>query len=1133
MVSAVSWCARQARLQNPGAVTSESSPPQEHNAAPRGGSALNTTVRPLETERRLREMLQGKRLVGELDLSPGGTAHEMAKRVFNQVVESGNFWSGRYPSATVVFLVAEGGRCYDEGTFWPNIEGLVATSVQDHSRFGKAFESAVRELALEDFSDAPGAGKWLRYVTPILLHGGIPASCAEDAAQLVLSGVNQGIHDGIELIEGISSSPTRRAQLDKPLERFFVYGGAFALDLVERMIQAVFDINAIGHNNAQQLIPEMAHDLGMPEYLLKALIAGDPIGETVRRRRPPRPAVRIDRFSCAGPYVTFPPVPGGGMWLLSGSSANRHKALQRDEYDVSLVPSPRGWTATLQSNVIESKTRFTGHPNAAAYIFGPDGVLARDQERLSGEVVLLLVAKDIEVVHSDGTPAMFAEELPPRGDSWSGWRLLSLDLSHTDALLLRDKLGEHDVRLPVVRVPQSPVIATQPVASVTGPMGCPVYADVPCVAEPDGTAPSTWRVRWRNDNETTPPATAVLADLPRVAQGRSLGPSLPLADSYCGVLEVVGPLGSDMRSRMAVVRGLSVTVPDRVIGPDETVEVTVDSACVLTCPDGSAGHISKICFEPDCESIELLADGMPLTVTIPRLSWVTSFRGTPAPALGWTRQQLGLDQVDSGEAESLLVRCGRPAKVALELRGHELVQRVEEQAAGDYGRWAFPLTLFRDSIAVSGLAHMRLRLHADDVHADVAFVEAHHEVSNLRVNVADVAAGEFLADVTWKENRRFRNRQVRLWSQHRVWEQPVCEAIPDDADGAFVCVLDAPPGPYLLELAVSDDWVTPQRPALGTVSVIEVNVGSLQDAQRHLRSLQPSTAREALELAVANDPRTRQFDGGTVSTARTELRNAIAVSSGPAVPFETLTRLVRLAMSQECKLVEMLTEELVGALPSSHMLKLTLAMTTMPVRLAATTETIETLWESEPLAAATIDCELDVHSASRWEHFAGWAPDTDTSGVWQPPTPISKPLDTLPPDRLTALADALPPTGSLPLQFGGYRAAAFEMLKITWPDRKQLNDWMSAHARATTYTQRLSPSQHQQIDALAPGPHSAGWHRFPARLQVAAFQLTDEFAEPAELVAAARALLEAAEIAPLLTKRSLLTAVALRTASQA
>ena len=1114
-------------------MTSESSLSQGHYAAPRGDSASRSTERPLEIERRLREMLQGKSLVGELDLSPGGTAYEMAERVFNQVVGSGNFWSGRYPSATVVFLVANGGRCYDDGTFWPNIEDITDTSAQDHSRFGRAFESAVRELKLEDFSEALGAGTWLRYVTPILLHGGIPASCAEDAAQLVLSGVNHGVHDGIELIEGILSSPTRRAYLDKPLERFFVFGGEFALDLVERMIAAVFDINAIGHDDAQQLLPEMAQDLGMPEYLLNALIAGELIGETVRRRRPPRPAVRIDRFSCAGPYVTFPPVLGGGVWLLSGSSASRHKALQRDEYDVSLVPSPRGWTATLQSNVIDSKTRFTGHPNAAAYVFGPDGVLARDQERLPGDVALLLVAADVEVVRSDETPAMLAEELPSRGDPWSGWKLLSLDLSHTEALVLRDKSGERHVRLPVVRVPQGPAITTQPVASVTGPMGCTVYADVPCVAEPEGTTPSTWRVRWRNDNETRPPATAVLADLPRVAQGRSLAPSLPLEESYCGVLEVVGPLGSDMRSRMAVVRELRVTMPDRVIGPDETVEVTVDSASVLTCPDGSVGRSVKLCFEPGCDRIELSAAGTPLTVTIPRLSWVTSFRGTPTPAMGWDRQPLGLDQVETGEAESLLVRCGRPAKVALALHGHGLAQRVDELAVGELGRWAFPLTLFRDTIAASGLARMSLRLHADGTHADVAFVAARHEVSCLRVDVADVEAGEVLVSVTWDENRRFRNRQVRLWSQHRVWEQPVCEDISDDADGAFVCVLEAPPGPYLLEIAVSDDWVTPQRPVLGTGSVKEVAVGSLQDAQRHLRSLQPTTAREALELAVAADPRTRQIDGGAVSPARTELRDAIVVSSGPAVPFETLTRLVRLAMSPECKLVEMLTEELVGALPSSHMLKLTLAMATMPVRLTANTDTVETLWESEPLTAATIDCGLDDHSASRWEHFVGWVPDTDTSGIWQPPQPVSKPLDTLPPDRLTALADALPPMGSLPLQFGGYLAAALEMLKTTWPDRNQLNDWMAAHARVTTYTQRLSPAQHQQIAALEPAPHSAGWHRFPARLQAAAFQLTDEFADPTELVAAARALLEAAEIAPLLTKRNLFTAAALRTVSQA
>ena len=1090
----------------------------------------------LDTEGRLREMLRGRRLVGELDLSPGGRALEMAEWVFNGVTRTGDYERLRlYPATTAVFLAAEGGRCYDDGTFWPNIESLAGISAQEQSVVGRAFEAAVRQLGLEDFGDTPEAGRWLRFVTPILLHGGIPASCAPDAAQLILSDMRQGVQEGAEFIDGVLRSGTRKAQLDRPLLRFFSYGGGFALDLVERMMAAVLDINAIGLDDAQQLVSELAEDLGLPEYLLQALIDGGAIGGGVRHRRPPRPLVRIDRYSCSGPHVALPPVEGGGEWLLSGSSASRHKALQRDAHEVPLAPSRGGWTVTLRSGAAESGAQFKGHPDVAAFIFEPGGKLAREQRRLRGDVALLLVAKDIEVLCRSEAPAPPAEGLPARSEPWNGWKLLSLDLSDMDALVLRSKSAgfETSVLVPVSRPPQSPAITSDPVAAVSGPMGCAVYADAPCVAEPDGTTPSTWRVRWRSDDETNPPATAVLDDLPYGPQGRSLAPRLPAEDSCCGTLEIVGPLGSDLRERVAVVRGLRVRMPDRVIGPDETVEVSVDADCVLTCPDGYSGRSVRIQFEPGCESIKLSADGVPLTVTIPRLSWVISYRDMPAAALGRDRQQIGLDEIESGEAESLLVRCGRPTSLALELHGHELLQGTgASQAFGDQGRWAFPLSLFRDTASASGLARMSLKLDAEGAQADAAVVVARHEVSNLHVEVADSEAGEVLIDVAWHENKRFRNRQVRLWPQHRVWEQPVCEDIPDDVHGSFDCVVPAPPGPYLAEIALRDDWATPQRPTRGAASV-EVSIGSPQDADRRLRTLGLTVAAEALELAVSGHPRSRQIDGDVITAARQELRQAIAASCGPAVPFDALTRLAHLALSAGGMLAEMLTEELVGTLPGLHMLKLTLAMMTVPVRCEAYSGTLETLWESEPLAAAVLDCELDDDSAARWECFTGWVPTLDDGGPEQPPQPISKPLDELAPDRLTALADALPPMGSLPLQFGGYTLAALEMLKQTWPDRTQLNGWMAAHTRVTSYTQRLSRAQREQIDALTPGRGAAGWHRFPARLQAAAFQVTDEVASQAERDAAAQALLDAARIAPLLTKRSLFTAAALRAASLA
>ena len=122
---------------------------------------------------------------------------------------------------------------------------------------------------------------------------------------------------------------------------------------------------------------------------------------------------------------------------------------------------------------------------------------------------------------------------------------------------------------------------------------------------------------------------------------------------------------------------------------------------------------------------------------------------------------------------------------------------------------------------------------------------------------------------------------MRLWSQHRLWEAPVCAEVPDDTDGSFDCVLDAPPGPYLAQIALRDDWAPPQRPSLGDADTVAVTIGSAMDEQARLAALRPAVGVEALELAVSGHRRARQVDSRSVTVARTELQRSIAASCGP------------------------------------------------------------------------------------------------------------------------------------------------------------------------------------------------------------------------------------------------------------
>lgn len=1102
---------------------------------------------PIQLEAQLRESLSGKRLVGELDLSPEGSTFQSARSAFLRITQTRQYKRlRRYPAVTAIYLVGEGGRNYEDGTFWPNVESLEEASPVEQAAVGREFESAVRGLGLEDFSERPEAGGWMRYVTPILLHGGIPASNAKDAAQLIVTEVRHGVEDGVELIEGVLRSATRRAQLSRPIRRFFSHGGDFALDLVERMIATVFDIEAIGLELAQNSVPELAWDSGLPGYLIEALIGCGSPGGTVKLRRRPRPHVQIDRYSSSGPFAVLPPVRDGGEWLLTGSSTRCFAAMKHDAREVPLNPSRGGWAIRRRSEFDEPVKHFNGHPDVAVYVFDAHEQLARDQRRLQGSIAIVLAAKGVEALSGDGTLAPLAEDLPDRSEPWHGWKLMCLDISEADALELRSKGADQQVRsvkLPVLKPPESPAVSSTPVSSVKGPAGCDVYAEAPNVKEPAGTSPTGWRVRWRGDDDAGPPPTALLDNLPSRSNGRSLAPCLPDEAAFCGTVEVAGPLGSDLRERVVVVRGLQVTVPDRVVGPDEVVDVTVSADCTLNWLDVS-GRSLTVRFEPGSESIEISADGVPLTITIPRLSWAVSYRNKPSEGFSGRCQQMGLEDIESGEADSILVRCGRPATIGLQLCGGLTETAAPVSADGAQGRWAFPLAQFRDDISASRLTKVPLRLEADDVHAEAVIVFARFRVSELRVDVHDFDGSVALVSVCWQQNRGFRNRQLRLWPQHRPWQPPHCKDIPDDMSdsnsGDFGCLVEAPPGPYLAEVVVREDWAVPTRPRPGA-GAVDFRIGSERDVRDRLAALSPVVVQAALELVVAGHSNADRIDPDSIVLHGSELREAIASCAAPAVPFAVLKRLVDLALSADSSLAEMLAEEMVGYLPELHLLRIALAMISAPVAHDLDPDTIETLWRAEPVVGAVVDRQLDDFSEERWERFTGWAPSGDTRPE-QPTEPVSKPLDEFSAARLAEVADSLPPMESLALQFGGYVDAALEMLSKSLPERRSLNEWMSAHARVTTLTQRLTASQRQQIEALTPvSPEPAvwqgfdlrstssgatGWHSFPARLQAVAFQITDETLDQTDRDAVAEALLEAAEIAPLLTKRCLLVAVA-------
>ncbi len=1151
---------------------------------------------PYVVEKELRGYFNGIRIVGEIDLSEAGPVYSKAKEVVKKIVERGKPARLKgYPAATAIFLTAEGARGYDEGTFWPNIAILNKLTGAQQSEVGEAFHKALDQFGLETFAHLASTERWLTNVSPILMHGGIPATYADDVAKLVLANLSEGIWDAEDLIHRTRNASTQWSRLTKPVQRFFEHGDEFARDLIQRMINTAADISELGED-ANSFVSELSKDAGLPPYLTKALLGHERIAPQ-RGLMPPQPTVYIDRYSCDGPYITLPPCPHTGEWLVQGAKTRRLTTSKNDSLDIQLRPS-HGWTATLRwqdnSTDQQSERQFTGLEKVHAYVFDASGKLTKKQHQIPAEQALILTAPGVTVSNKDGSPIACPEELPARTGLWSGWALRSLDLAGVSEVLVQSPAGltsTTDVEdvLRVAKPPAQPTITSPPVRGCKGFLGGMVFAEPPTIALPQDTNPAAWQVRWRpyaadetssqtHQVQSSPTTkTQRLAELDRSEDGFCLAPMLPSSAAFSGTIEVSGPLGSDLREHITVIRGLKLEVPERVCKPREVVHVPIKAQAHLRLAvpakaqaqlrlDGGADcSATRLAFEPTritfgagCTAVPLIADTTEFTVTIPRLSWATQRTDGSFPTLQFKQLKIGLDEITSGEVGSLLVRCGRPSNIHLKLLDNETCLQTLDpvSACGPERRWSFSLAELQTTIAASTSPRLYLVICVDDLSERVAIIEAQFEVSNLSVSHACYGeTSECLVSAEWTENRQFTGRQLRLWSAHRPWESSICAEVKDASAGQCDAILELLPGPYLAEVVVADEWSSPLRPNPLQESVIQVSIGSDAQRQTHLSGLRPDKPLEALELAVSGDARFKRLDVSAAAFAPEEFVSALeAVSQFE----ETDTRKEITAMNTLVDLVDLVVASNSLLIPISSMLvelppRVLYRIEMLLVAKARcdnelTDQYLEILWKTLPTVAAALDDpfqgsateESANASIARWERFSGWKPDPAAQTVTGRIEPVTHPLGNFEPERLRELQQALPPSDSLPLQWGGWFEAALEMLMGTWPDkdppqngnsspkREPIHRWRSSYHTVHQYTQRFSERQHLQHDLLKPQQGKPAWHNFPADILAAAFHLIDKTTSRTDMAQAAQALCDAAEFAPLLTTRNILIALGLQ-----
>ncbi|MCL4434828.1 MAG: hypothetical protein M1399_08745 [Actinobacteria bacterium] len=1118
-------------------------------------------TRLVEIESELRQSLSNVNLIGELDLASDSELYLGAKSASGHLIASRRFdlFAATCPAALSVFLVAEGIHQYKGGEYWPNVSDVGTENPNAQREIGKQFLLSLACLGLETFEYVQEQVHGHKYLTPILLHGGIPRYCTGDLWRLLIRELRDGGDEADQVVAHWLSHQTLLQDLDRPVQRFLRFGGDFAIDLVQRMIDLVDILSDVETAAAiDRGAGPLAEKAALPVYLVETLLG---LGSCAIVRRSgshlARPRVVIDPFSGTGPLVCLPHQAGGtnaDRWIVRGRSNQAFTASRAEDREVLLDRDTKGkWLVCFESPGKPSRHyRFVGLDRAPVYMFDERTCeLLRDQYRPRSRGLFALSPASVRFVNpATSSTLQELEELPPLSGTWSDWTLRHLDLSDLRCFTVEFNApsGElRQVRIFVSSRGSRPILSVPTVEGVSDIQGRNVFDVIPNLTVDTGESSlDRWRLRFRGVDLDV---QATLADIPHVGNDFELSGVLPGDRLLTGDLQIIGPLGSDLRESIAVVPGLSLDRPARIIGPDEPVSMEISATGVEL--NGYPGRLSMDFaageYAKDIEVVDARVDeSIRLLISVPRLLWLVRRRSQTLSIFGHEPIVIKLDELESGDVEGLLVRLGRPSDIQLRLVGeNDILQSTGvEQTAGDDGRWVFPLQSFVTTVAHSGLERLEFHLVAGGLRVVAAEVKVTYKAWGISIeSIIDETEGFTCCEVVWSEDRACRAREMRLWSSHRLWQEPVTIPIDDGATGSFdfSCAggrLTA--GPYLVEIGLRDQWVQPRRPCEGA-SVPSVVIGDRSDLVAHLRSLDRSQPLDALELLVAEDGPTSDLVASEVLEevissllALQSERGADAVRSRVAMP------LCKPVTAQPERFATWLLRESAGTVERRDLMQLVITLLpdllNDPRHNICESQHYDLLWEHFVIAGAAFDTYQagDIVTASRWEYFTGWDPspckavDVEWQGVEPLPercAPINAEFASLCPARIREIAAVILPYEVKPLLFGGFQQAVFEFLEQTWTDRDAVKRWQSVHSRLNDMRVRQDDMHKQYLEELDRPDGAPALCKFPQELLACAFHLVGI---PSERVPATVALCSAAKFADALVERSILLAIALR-----
>ncbi|UOE20242.1 hypothetical protein NI17_003070 [Thermobifida halotolerans] len=726
-------------------------------------------------------------------------------RVLTQALDRGRDpHLARWPACVAAVTTGVAVEHYSHGAFWPALWSIaeVPDSRQDANLWGGTFLRSLALLGLDTFPN-----EHFPYVTPILMHAGIPTYCLDDVFALLLERTirTPGL-DAPAFHHWAVSGRHRLNSLDVPARRFITEGGDYALEVVDRCLDLLDRLRDDPDADCRSV--------GLPPRFLtpahraleRAAERGAPTARptTARHHRPARPRLRLDPHA-HGVHVALPVIGDSDdsivRWRITTDSGV-HQVRGHGRWAAAAgTAAPTLFPLPAPSRTVRVELGDTGFTERLPLVDPEDPLLVFTDDGDPLDPRLALPPGRLWLLHPADRPLLRsgddADDL--LGDApygWEGWTLRQVTLRRAEWIGL-DGCPRHTAHGRA----RPHLDQAAPVRGVSTASGSPVHAELPVVVLPEAEGEAVeWHVDVLDADTGRLLATATARSGGRVSPLERL--PRPVLGSF--LLVARGPLGRGLRRHVTVTEGLTArsTPAFRSLTPAGLEPADVALA-------GPAG----LAVEPEAQrlgsaeaamSARLRTAAAELAVTVrpPHLAVLCTGDAHPQ----WRPQPLRLDAETVTEAGDLLIRLpegeetkGLPGPLSV-ISGEDIVQRVEPAPHRGGATIRYPLAQIGDTAA----AHRHLRIVAPyrETILPVAVVSPRRLATGAHWENGEIVLDGF-PDMS--------GVNAALYPHHAPWRPPAIVSV--STTGRIPLPGDLREGgPMQVLLAVDDPWSVSEWP---------------------------------------------------------------------------------------------------------------------------------------------------------------------------------------------------------------------------------------------------------------------------------------------------------------------------------